>query len=267
MSGEFADEPGGLRQRQGLDLGKVAAVLGGLLPERGDAVGDTARPGVAERATAQQRRLAKLPCGPAPPGVDLGSSLSGLALGAAALATRADVLAPALAAGAWELQADIQAAVEQTREISHGLRPPILDDRGLEAAIRSRVIDRLALDMDVRLQITGALDGLTAAVSLAALRIVQEAAENVRRHARARVCTVDLTRTDGGLRIEVSDDSIGIGIDVDGNVSPGVGLRSIRERASELGGHTRISRNRRPPGTIVTAWLPFPATHRREDAS
>lgn len=193
---------------------------------------------------------------------DLGPSLSGLALSAAALARNAAGLAPALAAGAGELQADIQAVVEQTREISHGLRPPILDDQGLVAAIRTRVVARLSPELDVRLETDGALGDLPAAVSLAVLRIVQEATENVRRHARARLCRISLALTDEGVRVEVSDDGIG----VDPAVVPGMGLRSIRERASELGGRSRIA-HREQTGTTVTAWLPVATAHGLGEAS
>ncbi len=89
-----------------------------------------------------------------------------------------------LAGTARDLASDIQDAVEQTREIAYGLRPPILDDRGLVAAIRDRVHGRSAADrLRVDVVAPEELLPLPAAVDLAALRIVQEAVANVRRHA------------------------------------------------------------------------------------
>ena len=178
---------------------------------------------------------------------DLGPALSGLALSAAALSRRAVAVDESLAASAHELQADIGEAVARSREISHGLRPPVLDDQGLEAAIRSR----LGPMSDVRLEVTQVGD-LPAAVDLAALRIVQEAVTNVRRHAAASVCSVRIHRETEGLRIEVADDGIGM----PRSVAPGLGLRSIRARASELGGRARVSRPAEG-GTLVSVWLPI----------
>lgn len=176
---------------------------------------------------------------------DLGPALSGLALSAAAIAMRADDVAPELAASARELQIDIADAVGRAREISHGLRPALLEDSGLEAALRERI------DADVDLQI-GDLGDLPAAVDLAALRIVQEAVANVRRHAAASTCRVVVDRDAAGLRVEIVDDGIGM----PKTVAPGLGLRSIRERASELGGRSRIE-GAAGGGTVVSVWLPI----------
>ena len=180
--------------------------------------------------------------------VDLGPALSGIGLGAEALARRADPIAPDLAATARELHGDILDAVGRAREISHDLRPAALDDLGLEAAIRTR----LGGD-DIELAVA-ALGDLPAAVDLAALRIVQEAVTNVRRHAAASACRVEIRRDTGGLRIEVSDDGVGM----PPTVAPGLGLRSIRGRAAELGGRARIGRPA-DGGTQVSVWLPISA--------
>ncbi len=177
---------------------------------------------------------------------DLGPSLSGLALSAAAIATRAATVDPAISATARELQADIGDAVARSREISHGLRPAVLDDRGLEAAIR----DRLGATPDLSIEI-GPIGELPAAVDLAALRIVQEAVANARKHAAASACTVRVDREGSGLRVEVTDDGVGI----PQAITPGLGLRSIRDRATELGGRAHVSQQS-SGGTLVSVWLP-----------
>ncbi|WP_448002260.1 ATP-binding protein [Agromyces bauzanensis] len=167
---------------------------------------------------------------------DLSPTLSGLSLAAAAVAKRAATVAPELADQAAELHRDIQAAVEQTREIAYGLRPPILDDRGLAAAIRDRVHGQSADALRIEVHAPEAQLELPAAVDLAALRIVQEAVSNVRRHAKASTCTITLERRDGELRVQVDDDGVGIPPRVRG----GLGLASMRERAAELGGSARF---------------------------
>jgi signal transduction histidine kinase len=88
-------------------------------------------------------------------------------------------------------------------------------------------------------------------VEVAAYRIVQEALANVVRHARAHSCAVRLT-LDAALWVEVEDD--GVGLPHGGRV--GVGLRSMRERAAELGGVCHIE-SRPGRGTRIRAQLPL----------
>ena len=184
---------------------------------------------------------------------DLSPTLSGLSLGAAALAKRAARVDPGLAEEAAELHRDIQAAVEQSREIAYGLRPPILDDRGLVAAIRDRVHGQGADALRVEVRAPEVELNLPAAVDLAALRIVQEAVSNVRRHAKASTCTITLERRPGELRVQVDDDGVGIPSRLRG----GLGLASMRERATELGGSARFG-SAPGGGGRVTVRLPAP---------
>ncbi|TMR96794.1 two-component sensor histidine kinase [Nonomuraea basaltis] len=137
------------------------------------------------------------------------------------------------------LRAEVTSAIEDIRRLVYGLRPPALDDLGLVGALRQQA-ERLSLDVSIRASHN--LSALPAAVEVAAYRIVTEALNNVARHARATTARVDLTLGDR-LHVEVSDDGAGGGDGVgggdgasDGAWRPGVGLRSMRERAEELGG-------------------------------
>ncbi|MET0813265.1 MAG: ATP-binding protein, partial [Microbacterium sp.] len=190
---------------------------------------------------------------------DLSPTLSGLGLSATALARRAEAYDDELAATARDLAGDIQDAVAQTREIAYGLRPPILDDRGLVAAIRDRVHGGTADRVRIDIVAPHAPLALPAAVDLAALRIVQEAVANVRRHADATTCTVTLRRRRGELVVTVEDDGRGI----PDRVLPGIGLSSIRERAGELGGSVTFGRAA-DGGTRVAVRLPIPEPPRDE---
>ncbi len=189
---------------------------------------------------------------------DLSPTLSGLGLSAAALAKRAAGIDPALAETARELASDIQDAVEQTREIAYGLRPPILDDRGLVAAIRDRVHGPAADRLRVDVVAPDELLPLPAAVDLAALRIVQEAVANVRHHAHASRCTVLIERVPGELRLRIDDDGRGI----PPRVRSGIGLTSIRDRVRELGGSTTIGSSP-DGGASIAVRLPFVEPHPR----
>lgn len=146
---------------------------------------------------------------------------------------------------------DITDALADVRRLVHGLRPPALDDLGLLAALDQQA-ERLSSS---ELSVTVASEdvpALPAAVEVAAYRIASEALTNTARHAAARNAAVRLQGSPHALLVEVSDDGTGIGPDV----VAGVGLRSIRERAGELGGRTEIVC---PPagGTLVRAWLPM----------
>ncbi|WP_460437098.1 sensor histidine kinase, partial [Angustibacter speluncae] len=169
---------------------------------------------------------------------DVGPALSGLALSAAALARRAADVDPALHALGTELVDDIQGTVERTRALARGLRPAVLDDLGLAAAVRDRVRGLGGDDLTVQVDAPDALP-LPAAVDLAALRIVQEAVTNVHRHAGARACVVALRVDGGALHVVVDDDGSGL----PEPLRPGVGLASIRDRAAELGGGVRLGRS------------------------
>jgi signal transduction histidine kinase len=158
------------------------------------------------------------------------------------------------------LEQELQSAIGEVRRLFETLRPPALDQLGLVAAIqehmdilaaRTRTDDELDGTVTFTLDSTGDLVSLPAIVEVAAYRIVCEALTNVVRHSGARSCEVSLSR-EKGLRIEVLDDGVGIA----GRRGRGLGLGSMRERATELGGTLVIDA---PPqgGTRIVARLPI----------
>ena len=149
----------------------------------------------------------------------------------------------------------LQEAVGDVRRIVHGLRPPALDDLGLLGALQATGPGLLPSDDGaprIRIDGSGTLDGLPAAVEVAAFRITQEAMTNAVRHAGARHITVHLRGGKDGVAIDVVDDGRGLPDDA----APGLGLQSMRERATELGGTCQVTA---PPGggTRVSAVLPL----------
>ncbi len=169
---------------------------------------------------------------------DLAPMLAGLSLTAG---TVVDLIItdPAKATQlAHELETSIRDAVGGIRRLVYDLRPPVLDEWGLLAAIRDRANQYSTGNLRVLVEAPEALPPLPAAVEVAAYRIVQEALMNVVRHARARTCLIQIS-LDAALHIEVADDGVGL----PDTPPPGVGLRSMRERADELGGTCEIGRS------------------------
>lgn len=185
----------------------------------------------------------------------LGPTLAGVTLGLHAAATRIGTdpdKACRLLAG---LEAQVEEAVADIRRLVYGLRPPALDEFGLVRAIQlhgSRLEghDGLAVTVDAPAE---GLGQLSAAVEVAAYRIVIEALTNVARHTDAQSCKVRLS-LNGALEIEVADDGPGLPDDH----RAGVGITAMRERATELGGSLQIASG--TTGTKVTARLPVVAT-------
>lgn len=161
-----------------------------------------------------------------------------------------------------ELERDIEAAVLEIRRLVYDLRPPALDELGLVTAIRATAAQysnpRLgdgSLGANQKLYICvdapEPLPPLPAAVEVAVYRIVQEALTNVVRHSEARACLVRLKLEDT-LVVEINDDGRGL----PASRPTGVGLTSMSERASELGG-TFVIEPRASGGTRVRVELPF----------
>ena len=131
------------------------------------------------------------------------------------------------------------------------LRPPALDDLGLVGALIDQASRFAQGTLQVRVEADVPFPALAAAVEVAVYRICLEALTNVLRHAQATTCVLKL-RCSSELQVEILDDGIGIG------PSPriGVGIRSSRERAEELGGRCAVQQ-RPEGGTRVSAWLPL----------
>lgn len=149
---------------------------------------------------------------------------------------------------------DVTDALADVRRLVQGLRPPALDDLGLLAALDQQAERLSSADLAVDVAADD-LGPLSAAVEVAAYRIASEALTNAVRHAGAQHASVRLAGNGHALLVEVADDGAGIAPDV----VAGVGLRSIRERAAELGGRTEITCPAEG-GTLVRAWLPITPT-------
>jgi signal transduction histidine kinase len=144
-----------------------------------------------------------------------------------------------------EARGDAKQALEELRDLARGIHPPILTDRGLEAAItalvgRGPVPVTLAVDLPGR---------LPAAVETAAYFVVAEALANAIKHADATRIDIRIRRADGTVVAEIEDDGQG-GADPAGN-----GLAGLEQRVRALDGTLRIVSPAGGP-TTVRAELP-----------
>jgi signal transduction histidine kinase len=149
--------------------------------------------------------------------------------------------------------------METVRDLALDLRPSVLDDLGLPAAVRWYA-DRFArtTHIDVHLSID-AVPHLPPELETACFRVAQEALTNVARHAQARNVWVDLHLVAEALDLRVRDDGIGFDAGVARNRAIGgasVGLLGMQERVSLAGGEYELS-TRPGGGTEVRARLPL----------
>lgn len=153
------------------------------------------------------------------------------------------------------LQAGLRSTVVEVRRIVDGLRPPALDDLGLFVAVAELGHELVgAAGLDLALDLPTARPVLPAAVEVVAYRVAQEALTNVVRHAGATSCRVSATVTESVLALDVSDDGRGAARWAEGSPR-GLGLRSMSERAGEIGGRVEVSTLAR--GTQVSLRLPL----------
>jgi len=141
---------------------------------------------------------------------------------------------------------DLEAVLEDVRELSHGLRPPLLSRRGLRASLgelarRSRVPVELKVEIGERPH---------EMIETALYYLVAEALANVNRYANASTVSVTIASDPTGLRATITDDG-------DGGATPrpGSGLVGLADRIDVLGGGFKLE-SPRGHGTTITVTLP-----------
>jgi signal transduction histidine kinase len=153
----------------------------------------------------------------------------------------------------------VKEAIEQVRDLSLDLRPSVLDDFGLEVAVKW-LAERQAQRANFSLQFTADEDGprLSPELETSCFRIVQEALTNIMRHAQAKNVWLALQRTSDEIQITITDDGVGFDIEAakTGAASGrNLGLTGMEERASFMNGSLHIV-STPGAGTTIRAYFP-----------
>jgi two-component system NarL family sensor kinase len=159
--------------------------------------------------------------------------------------------------------ARLKESLTEVRRISHRLRPAMLDELGLPAALQllAREFGEAgATEVDV--QVEGAAFELPDEVKTALFRVAQEGLANVAKHAAAHRVRIELRFGDGGVGLRMADDGCGFEVDsVQLDPRRGIGLRNMRERLASIGGRFDV-RAAPEQGTALDAWVPAEALRR-----
>ena len=155
----------------------------------------------------------------------------------------------------------VQQMSNDIRTMSYLLHPPLLDETGLGPALqwyvegfseRSKIAVELECGKD--------LGRLSREVETAVFRLVQECLTNIHRHSGSPTATIRIKRTDGHVRVEVSDKGKGISPkmreQMESGGTVGVGIRGMRERVRQLGGSLEINSDGIGSGTRIVVRLP-----------
>jgi signal transduction histidine kinase len=156
---------------------------------------------------------------------------------------------PALRDALAGLSTELEAAIEELRELARGILPPILTDAGLGPAVESLALRAsLPVDADVALP-----NRLPAAIESTLYFVIAEGLANVARYAHASRATIRVGKRDGCAWAEIRDDGIG-GADA----RRGSGLQGLTDRVGALGG-TLMVESLPGRGTSLRAELPVPS--------
>jgi PAS domain S-box-containing protein len=190
----------------------------------------------------------------------VGQDLTALKLELDCLREQLPAADPEVARRLARLEALVDGTLGTTRRVAAELRPILLDDLGLGAAIEEQAREFEArTGVPCRVSVPASLPALDASVALALFRILQEGLTNVARHAGAQHVTVTLTADGTEIGLTVEDD--GRGITPEEVARPGaLGLLGTRERALVVGGTVTVARRKAAGGTILTARVPWPPT-------
>jgi signal transduction histidine kinase len=149
----------------------------------------------------------------------------------------------------------LREALDELRRLISGLRPPVIDEAGVVGALQFLVEQAKSRDgIDVEFSHDGAPDRLPQLLETSIFRIVQEALQNIARHAETDRARVRLERVDDEIRLEIRD--WGKGFDLKEKKRRRYGLRGIEERASLLGGSAEFE-SRPKAGTAIRVTLPL----------
>jgi signal transduction histidine kinase len=191
----------------------------------------------------------------------VGQLVAALSMNNGLIQSETERLSPGVAQAVSQNIQLVEQLSREIRTISHLLHPPLLDEVGLLAAIKS-FAEGFAerSNVDVSIELSADVGRLAPNVEISIFRFVQECLTNIYRHSGSKTAGIKIWPSrDNQLSIQVSDEGKGIPVEhglssMSGN-HHGMGLSGMRERIRELGGRLEIRSG--PHGTTVTAALPL----------
>jgi len=157
------------------------------------------------------------------------------------------------------MESTIDRSLKELRRVLTGLRPPALDELGLNHALRQSLEELKAEGISCRFSEVGTPYRLPSTVEIAVYRAVQEALTNIRKHAGATKVNLRLQFQTDKFLVEVRDDGSGFDLSqtLDGAIAVGhIGLLGMKQRAEMLGGDVRIKTSE-GAGTSITLSVPI----------
>jgi len=129
----------------------------------------------------------------------------------------------------------------EVRRVIHEMRPTVLDDLGLEAAIKWLMKRYEPSGLNVSVDVQGLDRRLPGHVEITVFRLVQEACTNTVKHAKAKTLQVKVARQGTRITVEVRDDGLGLDTARVGKAGSGMGLAGLKERVALSGGTLEIA--------------------------
>src|SRR6516225_5033192 len=171
---------------------------------------------------------------------------------------------PVLVKDVQTVKSIVEDTLQNIRDRSQMFRPAILDDFGLQPALKW-FVDQFSRQTDIRVHLKSELTDASfdPEDAIHVYRIVQEALNNVVRHSHADEAWITLDERDGALHLKIRDKGVGFAMGGPTNYAAGegIGLMGMRERAEHLGGTFAIQ-SAVHEGTTVTVSIPLPKSSR-----
>ncbi len=187
---------------------------------------------------------------------ELGSSLTAIGMDISSVCDALSKTEPALAAQLRRAKQTLLETITLKRRIIENLRPSLLDNLGLAAAIRNKCEEIARLSgLQCEVDIAEEFDNIDPAQAIALFRITQESLNNTVKYANATHVKISLKRHATGLWLQVLDDGIGISSDAL-RKEKSHGLLGMRERALLLGGTFSAYTGKNQRGCVIEAFLP-----------
>ena len=149
----------------------------------------------------------------------------------------------------------LRRGIEDGRRAMRGIRPSVLDDSGLDAAIEDLIDQFSTSGILVTSKCDPEIGRLPDSIQSTLYRVIQEALNNARNHSGTDVIRIELKKVNGELHLEVQD--FGCGFDVESARKRGFGLLGMTERVRLLGGECLIE-SEHGVGTHISVRLPIP---------